>query len=201
MILIFDRSFLLLRLLPILLLVFLLFGAHAVFAAEATGKEPDWVQLLMGLLGGLALFLSGLDLLSEGLKKAAGQTLKTVLSRLTASRFMGALTGAFVTGVLNSSSVTTVLVVGFVTAGMMSLSQSVGVIMGANIGSTVTAQILAFDVAAYALAPVAVGFFMTFSAKNDQIRYYGMMAMGHGPWVGVLRYGRDERCHAAAAGL
>ena len=185
MILIFNRSFLLLRLLPILLLVLLLFGAHAVFAAEATGKEPDWVQLLMGLLGGLALFLSGLDLLSEGLKKAAGQTLKTVLSRLTANRFMGALTGAFVTGVLNSSSVTTVLVVGFVTAGMMSLSQSVGVIMGANIGSTVTAQILAFDVAAYALAPVAVGFFMTFSAKNDQIRYYGMMAMG----LGLVFYG------------
>lgn len=79
------------------------------------------MQLLMGLLDSLALFLSGLDLLSEGLKKAARQALKTLLSRLTANRFLGALTGAFVTGVLNSSSVTTVLVVGFVTAGMMTM--------------------------------------------------------------------------------
>ncbi len=153
---------------------------QAAFAADAASAGPDWLQLAMGLFGGLALFLGGLELLSEGLKKAAGQTLKMVLSRLTTNRFMGALTGAFVTGVLNSSSVTTVLVVGFVTAGMMSLAQSVGVIMGANIGSTVTAQILAFNVAAYALIPVAIGFFMAFSAKREQVKYYGMMIMGLG---------------------
>ncbi len=140
----------------------------------------DWLQVGMGLFGGLALFLAGLDMLSEGLKKAAGETLKILLSKLTTNRFMGAITGAFVTGVLNSSSVTTVLVVSFITAGVMTLSQSVGVIMGANIGSTVTAQLLAFNLAAYALLPIAIGFFMTFTAKREKVKYYGMMLMGLG---------------------
>jgi phosphate:Na+ symporter len=112
----------------------------------------------MGLFGGLALFLAGLEILSEGMKRAAGATLKQVLSQLTANRFLGALTGAFVTGVLNSSSVTTVLVVGFVTIGLMALAQSVGVKMDANIGSTATAQILAFNVSQYVLIPVANGY-------------------------------------------
>jgi phosphate:Na+ symporter len=160
--------------------------AGAVWAgAESDAADIDWLQLGMGLFGGLALFLGGLEMLSEGLKKAAGQTLKDVLAKLTTNRFMGALTGAFVTGVLNSSSVTTVLVVGFVTAGVMSLTQSVGVIMGANIGSTVTAQLLAFNLSAYALLPVAVGFFMLFSAKREQVRFYGMMVMG----LGLVFYG------------
>jgi phosphate:Na+ symporter len=142
--------------------------------------QIDWLQLGMGLFGGLALFLAGLEELSDGLKQAAGRTLKLVLEKLTTNRVTGALTGALVTGVLNSSSVTTVLVVGFVTAGVMSLQQSVGVIMGANIGSTVTAQILAFNIAAYALAPVAVGFFMLFAGRRDRVRQIGMMVMGLG---------------------
>ena len=120
--------------------------------------EIDWLTLILGLFGGLALFLAGLDQLSDGLKQAAGHTLKVILDKLTTNRFSGALTGAVVTGVLNSSSVTTVLVVGFVTAGVMTLQQSVGVIMGANIGSTVTAQLLAFDLSAYSLGPTALGF-------------------------------------------
>lgn len=142
--------------------------------------DIDWLQLGLGLFGGLALFLGGLDRLSEGLKQAAGNTLKVILERLTTNRFSGALTGAVVTGVLNSSSVTTVLVVGFVTAGVMTLQQSVGVIMGANIGSTVTAQVLAFNIAAYALAPVAVGFFMTFAGKGERVKQIGAMIMGLG---------------------
>jgi phosphate:Na+ symporter len=107
------------------------------FAAEADATKagsPDWLQLGLGLFGGLALFLAGLQLLSEGMKKAAGQAMTTVLAQLTTNRFMGALTGAFVTGVLNSSTVTTLLVVGFISGGMMTLAQSVGVIMGAKIG-------------------------------------------------------------------
>ena len=139
----------------------------------------------MGLFGGLAIFLAGLDVLSEGLKKAAGNTLRNVLQKLTVNRFMGATTGAFVTAVLNSSSVTTVLVVGFVTANVMTLAQSVGVIMGANIGSTMTAQLLAFNLSAYALILVAVGFFMTFASKNDRTKYFGMMIMG----LGLVFYG------------
>ena len=145
----------------------------------------DWFTLSMGLFGGLALFLYGLDQLSDGLKNAAGDTLKTLLTRLTTNRFLGALTGAVITGILNSSSVTTVLVVGFVTAGVMSLAQSVAVIMGANIGSTVTAQLLAFNLSAYALVPVAIGFFMFFASKRAKVRYWGMIVMG----LGLVFYG------------
>jgi phosphate:Na+ symporter len=157
------------------------------FAAEldVASNSPDWLQIGLGLFGGLALFLSGLQLLSEGMKKAAGQTLTTVLSSLTTNRFMGAATGAFVTGILNSSTVTTLLVVGFISSGMMTLSQSVGVIMGANIGSTVTAQLLAFNLSAYSLGPVAIGFFMLFSGKSDKVKHYGMMIMG----IGLVFYG------------
>jgi phosphate:Na+ symporter len=95
------------------------------------------------------------------------------------------LTGAFVTAVLNSSTVTTLLVVGFVSGGMMTLAQSVGVIMGANIGSTMTAQLLAFNLSAYSLGPVAIGFFMMFTAKRERVKYYGMMLMG----IGLVFYG------------
>jgi phosphate:Na+ symporter len=152
-----------------------------VFAANGqTEVKIDWFNLGMGLFGGLALFLAGLDMLSEGLKKAAGDTLKTLLSKMTSNRLLGAITGAFVTAVLNSSSVTTVLVVSFITAGVMTLTQSVGVIMGANIGSTMTAQLLAFNISAYALLPVAVGFFMTFTAKTEGVKHVGMMVMGLG---------------------
>ena len=162
--------------------------AFVAFAAETDAMKagsPDWLQLGLGLFGGLALFLAGLQSLSEGMKKAAGQAMTTVLAQLTTNRFMGALTGAFVTGVLNSSTVTTLLVVGFISGGMMTLAQSVGVIMGANIGSTVTAQLLAFDLSAYSLGPVAIGFFMLFTAKRDKVKYYGMMIMG----IGLVFYG------------
>ena len=175
------------RTLPYLLLAagFLVFSMAFAGQAPAEAHDVDWLQLGMGLFGGLALFLGGLDVLSEGLKLAAGNTLRTVLQKLTVNRFMGATTGAFVTAVLNSSSVTTVLVVGFVTAGVMTLAQSVGVIMGANIGSTMTAQLLAFNLSAYALIPVAIGFFMTFASKSDRPKYFGMMIMG----LGLVFYG------------
>jgi len=175
------------RTLPYLLLAagFVVFSTAFAQLGPAETQEVDWLQLGMGLFGGLAIFLAGLDVLSEGLKKAAGNTLRTVLQKLTVNRFMGATTGAFVTAVLNSSSVTTVLVVGFVTAGVMTLAQSVGVIMGANIGSTMTAQLLAFNLSAYSLIPVAVGFFMTFASKSDRPKYFGMMIMG----LGLVFYG------------
>jgi phosphate:Na+ symporter len=167
--------------------VALLAAAFVAFAAQqgVAAGSPDWLQLGLGLFGGLALFLGGLQELSEGMKKAAGQTLRKVLATLTTNRFKGALTGAFITAVLNSSTVTTLLVVGFISGGMMTLAQSVGVIMGANIGSTMTAQLLAFDLAAYSLGPVAIGFFMLFTAKREQVKYYGMMIMG----IGLVFYG------------
>ncbi len=165
----------------LLALAFFAFAA----TSETAPESPDWLQLGLGLFGGLALFLAGLQQLSEGMTKAAGQALKHVLEKLTKNRFTGALTGALVTGILNSSTVTTLLVVGFVSGGMMTLGQSVGVIMGANVGSTVTAQLLAFDLSAYSLGPVAIGFFMLFTAKREKVKYYGMMIMG----LGLVFYG------------
>jgi phosphate:Na+ symporter len=153
--------------------------------AEPGTEEIDWFTLGMGLFGGLAMFLFGMEQMSEGLKAAAGDTLKDLLSRLTKNRFMGALTGAFVTAVLNSSSVTTVLVVGFISAGFMTLAQSVGVIMGANIGSTFTAQIVAFNITQYALILVSIGFLMLFTGKAENTRHYGSMVMG----LGLIFYG------------
>lgn len=140
----------------------------------------SWGGLLMGLFGGLALFLLGLDRLTESLKAAAGSRLQSCLERFTSNRFSGALIGAMTTAMLQSSSVTTVLVVGFVSAGVMSLSQSVGVIMGANIGSTFTAQIIAFNVSGYALALVAGGFAMLTFGRREQSRHYGGMLLGLG---------------------
>ena len=140
----------------------------------------DWFEIIMGLFGGLALFLFGLDQLAGGLQAAAGESMKVFLAKLTKNRVLGAITGAVVTAVLNSSSVTTVLVVGFISAGLMTLSQSIGVIMGANIGSTATAQIVAFNVTRYALAMVGIGFAMLFVGKRDKVREWGSMIMGLG---------------------
>jgi len=156
--------------------------------------ELDWLQMLMGLFGGLALFLYGMEMMSNGLKAAAGSGLKTLLARLTVNRVAGAATGAVVTAIINSSSVTTVLVVGFVTSGVMTLSQSIGVIMGANIGSTFTAQILAFNVTQYSLAMIAIGFGMLFLSKVDRVRHYGNMLMGLGLvffGMGVMSQGME----------
>ncbi len=149
------------------------------------GQDIDWFKLGMGLFGGLAFFLFGMEQMSDGLKAAAGETLKIFLAKLTKNRFMGAFTGAVVTAVLNSSSVTTVLVVGFITAGLMTMSQSIGVIFGANIGSTVTAQIVAFNITQYALVGVVIGFLMLFTGKGDKTRNYGSMIMG----LGLVFYG------------
>jgi phosphate:Na+ symporter len=155
------------------------------FAAGTPDTGIHWLTLLMGLFGGLAMFLFGMEQMSDGLKGAAGDALKDILARLTRNRIMGALTGAFVTAVLNSSSVTTVLVVGFISAGFMSLAQSVGIIMGANIGSTFPAQIVAFNITQYALIGVATGFYLLFAGKQENTRHYGSMIMG----LGLVFYG------------
>lgn len=149
------------------------------FAATSPESLPVG-SILMGLIGGLALFLYGLDLMSDALKLIAGDGLKKVLSKLTTNRFTGALAGAVVTAVVQSSSVTTVLVVGFISAGLMSLLESISVIMGANIGTTITAQLIAFKITAYSLVMVSVGFFMLFCWKNERVRHYGHMIMGLG---------------------
>ena len=107
---------------------------------------------ILGLLGGLALFLYGMQMMSSGLEAAAGNRMKRILERLTSNRFLGVAVGAGITAVIQSSSATTVMVVGFVNSGMMTLSQAVWIIMGANIGTTITGQLIALDVGA--LAPL-----------------------------------------------
>ena len=159
--------------------------SEPVLAAAGEAQQIDWMTLGMGLFGGLAMFLFGLDLMAKALQSVAGGSMKLVLAKLTKNRVLGAITGAFVTAVLNSSSVTTVLVVGFISAGLMTLAQSISVIMGANIGSTFTAQIVAFNVTQYALAMVAIGFAMMFSAKREKVELYGSMLLG----LGLLFYG------------
>jgi phosphate:Na+ symporter len=143
--------------------------------------------MLTGLGGGLALFLYGLRKLTEGLKTLAGHRMKYVLARMTTNRFTGLLAGAAVTAVIQSSSVTTVLVVGFISVGLMSFTQSIGVIMGANIGTTITAQIVAFKVTQYALVMIATGFIVEVAARSERLRQGGIALMG----LGLLFFGMD----------
>ncbi len=161
--------------------------ASLVYAAEETpGQSIDTFKLVMTLFGGLSLFLFGIDQMSDGLRSVAGNRMATLLGSMTRNRFIGAITGAFVTAILNSSSVTTVLVVGFTTAGIMTLQQSIGVIMGANIGSTMTAQIVAFNVTQYAMIPITIGFGMIFFGKNEGTKHSGAMLFGLGLLFGGM---------------
>ncbi len=174
-----------------------LLSALFVLPAMADGDPEqlmNWGQMGMQLFGGLALFLFGMEQMADALKAVAGERMKSILAKLTSNRAMGAITGAFVTAVIQSSSVTTVLVVGFISAGLMSLSQSVGVIMGANVGTTITAQIVAFKVTKAALLMVGVGFSMLFMAKNERIKQYGTMLMG----LGLVFFGMSVMSDAMA---
>jgi phosphate:Na+ symporter len=150
-----------------------------------TMTELDPLTMTIQLFGGLALFLYGMDKMTDGLKAAAGQQMNMLLAKLTGNRVLGAITGAIVTAVIQSSSVTTVLVVGFVSAGLMTLVQSVGVIFGANVGTTMTAQIVAFNTTALAYPLIAIGFSLTFFIKAGVARHYGAMLMG----LGLVFYG------------
>ena len=147
--------------------------------------ELDPLAMSIKLLGGLALFLYGMQKMTDGLKAATGTQMNTLLAKLTGNPVLGAISGAIVTAVIQSSSVTTVLVVGFVSAGLMTLVQSVGVIFGANVGTTVTAQIVAFNTTALAYPLIAIGFVMTSESKQGVARHYGAMAMG----LGLIFYG------------
>ncbi len=159
--------------------VVLPFGARGSTIAQAA-DEIEFGLLAIGLFGGLAIFLLGMDRMTESLKVVAGDRLRSILQRLTSNRFAGLATGAGITAVIQSSSVTTVLVVGFITSGLMTLQQSLGVIMGANIGTTITAQIVSFNVTKYALLLVAAGFGVTFFSKRQNRIAQGAVVMGLG---------------------
>ncbi|TCP40791.1 Na/Pi cotransporter family protein [Rhodovulum marinum] len=132
------------------------------------------------LVGGLALFLFGMEIMTRALKQVAGASMKMMLARMTGNRFAGLVAGAVVTALIQSSSVTTVLLVGFISAGLMTTAQSVAVIFGANIGTTITAQILAFDVDALALPLLSIGFFGAFLARRSRFAEIGRIVLGLG---------------------
>ncbi|MCD4792104.1 MAG: Na/Pi cotransporter family protein [Bacteroidales bacterium] len=169
----------------ILILVFIMFFAGKVFAGNNEDGSINWFFLGIGLLGGLALFLYGMDKMSSGLKKSAGNRMRKILATLTNNRFIGLFVGAFVTMVIQSSSATTVMLVSFVQSGLMSFVQSLGVILGANIGTTFTAQLIAFKLTDYAVLMIALGFAFSIFSKKDTLKNIGDTILG----FGLLFYG------------
>lgn len=135
---------------------------------------------LFALLGGLALFLYGMKLMGDGLELVAGSKLQTILEKLTTNKFLGMLVGVAVTAVIQSSSATTVMVVGFVNAGLMNLAQAIGVIMGANIGTTITAQLIALDIGVIAPVIAFIGLILILFSKKQNINYLGQVIIGLG---------------------
>lgn len=135
---------------------------------------------VFGLAGGLAMFLFGMNSMSDALQKAAGERMKQILSFLTKNPIMGALAGALVTAVLQSSSATTVMVIGFVSAGLMTLPQGISVIFGANIGTTMTAQLMAFKISDYIYPIIFIGFIIYFIAKSEKAKNIGMVIFSFG---------------------
>ena len=142
---------------------------------------------LIGLLGGLGLFLYGMQMMSNGLEAAAGKRMKKILEKLTANRFLGVVVGAVITAVIQSSSATTVMVVGFVNSGMMTLQQAVWIIMGANVGTTITGQLIALDVGAIAPLFAFIGVAFIVFLKNEKLHHYGKIIAG----LGILFIGMD----------
>lgn len=142
---------------------------------------------ILGLLGGLALFLYGMQMMSDGLEDAAGSRMKQILEKLTSNRFLGVLVGAGITAVIQSSSATTVMVVGFVNSGMMTLNQAVWIIMGANIGTTITAQLIALDVGMLAPLFAFLGVAMVVFFKQPRAHHFGKIIAG----LGILFIGMD----------
>lgn len=142
---------------------------------------------ILGLLGGLALFLYGMQIMSAGLESVAGNKMKSILEKLTSNRFLGVAVGAIITAVIQSSSATTVMVVGFVNSGMMQLNQAVWIIMGANIGTTITGQLIALDVGAMAPLIAFVGVALVMFAKNERVQFIGEIIAG----LGILFVGMN----------
>jgi len=138
------------------------------------------VNVFVQTIGGLGLFVLGMKMMTDGLQMTAGKRIKTILEAVSSNRFLGCLTGAGVTALVQSSSATTVMLIGFVSAGLLTLNQAVGVILGANIGTTVTAQLIAFKLTKAALPAIAVGVFLKFFTHKKKYRYMGDVILGFG---------------------
>ncbi len=162
-----------------LIFLMLIISSNA-FANIELHHSIDWFMLLVSLFGGLSLFLYGMDKMSTGMKQVAGNKMKLFLSVITKNRFIGLGVGMFVTMIVQSSSATTVMLVSFVEAGLLRFVQTLGVILGASIGTTVTAQLVAFKITDYALLVLTLGFFIRLLSKNDKYRQLGTAVFGFG---------------------
>lgn len=160
--------------------LFMILPAQSLLAADQKPATISWGFLIIGLFGGLALFLYGMDKMSEGMKKSAGNQMRAILAALTKNRVIALLVGAFVTMVIQSSSATTVMLVSFVQAGLMTFMQTLGVILGADIGTTVTAQLIAFKLTDYALLMIAIGFGLRMFSKSENLKNIGEVILGFG---------------------
>jgi len=150
--------------------------------------------ILLQTLGGLGLFILGMKMMTEGLQATAGQKIRRILEAISSNRIMGCLTGAGVTAMIQSSSATTVMLIGFVSAGIMSLEQAVGVVIGANVGTTITGQLIAFKLTEVALPAIALGVGFKYFSKKRNYRYIGDIVLG----FGLLFYGMTVMKHGLA---
>ncbi len=161
--------------------------ATSLFASSSSNDAEgfSFFLIIIGLFGGLGMFLYGMEMMSDGMKMTAGDSMRSILKKLTSNRFIAVFVGAFITMIIQSSSATTVMLVSFVNSGLLNFVQALGVILGSNIGSTVTAQIVAFKVTDYALLLIAVGSIMALFSKKDSAKHIGFVILG----FGLLFYG------------
>ena len=151
----------------------------------------DLFNIIIQTLGGLGLFILGMKMMTEGLQATAGQKIRSILEAISSNRILGALTGAGVTAIVQSSSATTVMLIGFVSAGIMGLEQAVGVVIGANVGTTITGQLIAFKLTKVALPAIALGVCLKYFSKKRNYRHIGDIILG----FGLLFYGMDVMKH------
>jgi len=170
-----------------LIFILLIFtqSSYLYAGSSSSNNEISLFLIITGLLGGLGMFLYGMEMMSDGMKMTAGDSMRSILEKLTSNRYIAVLIGAFVTMVIQSSSATTVMLVSFVNSGLLGFTQALGVVLGSNIGSTVTAQIVAFKITDYALLLIAAGSIMSLFAKKDTVKHLGFVILG----FGLLFYG------------
>ena len=170
-----------------LIFILLIFtqSSYLYAGSSSSNNEISLFLIITGLLGGLGMFLYGMEMMSDGMKMTAGDSMRSILEKLTSNRYIAVFIGAFVTMVIQSSSATTVMLVSFVNSGLLGFTQALGVVLGSNIGSTVTAQIVAFKITDYALLLIAAGSIMSLFAKKDTVKHLGFVILG----FGLLFYG------------
>ena len=170
-----------------LIFILLIFtqSSYLYAGSSSSNNEISLFLIITGLLVGLGMFLYGMEMMSDGMKMTAGDSMRSILEKLTSNRYIAVFIGAFVTMVIQSSSATTVMLVSFVNSGLLGFTQALGVVLGSNIGSTVTAQIVAFKITDYALLLIAAGSIMSLFAKKDTVKHLGFVILG----FGLLFYG------------